>query len=137
MYVPNATLPYAGPELAGQEMGGMSFNREDGRDNAKNSDSNSADGTGNAGNNNGGGPNAGADSQTSSSGLEKYLVEHYKQGSYLVVSQRANDVAQFIIDTGLPAVAYGGFLGSDNALTLDELKALVAQGKITYFLISG
>lgn len=28
------------------------------------------------------------------------------------------------------------FLGSDNSLTVDKLKTLVAQGKITYFLLS-
>ncbi|HEY5524871.1 MAG TPA: mannosyltransferase, partial [Clostridium sp.] len=52
------------------------------------------------------------------------------------VAQRANTVAQYIIDTGLPAYAYGGFLGSDNSLTLDNLKAQVEEGKITYFLVS-
>ena len=33
-----------------------------------------------------------------------------------------SSVARFIIDTGLPSYAYGGFLGSDNSLTLDKLK---------------
>jgi 4-amino-4-deoxy-L-arabinose transferase-like glycosyltransferase len=110
MYVPeNVTLPYAGPELASQtKTAGMTSNQE-------------ALTTG--------------DSQTMS--LEKYLVAHYKAGSYLVVSQRADDVAQFIIYTGLPAVAYGGFLGSDNSMTLSKLKELVKAGKITYFLVSG
>ncbi|MEI6101633.1 MAG: hypothetical protein WCP73_07320, partial [Eubacteriales bacterium] len=69
--------------------------------------------------------------------LEKYLVAHYKKGTYLVVSQRANDVAQFIVDTGLPAVAYGGFLGSDKAMTTDELKQLVQEGNVTYFWVAG
>lgn len=50
---------------------------------------------------------------------ETYLVAHYKAGSYLVVASRADDVAAFIVDTGLPAVAYGGFLS-----------------KVTYFLLS-
>lgn len=71
------------------------------------------------------------------SSLESYLAAHYKKGSYLVVSQRADNVAQFIIDTGLPAIGYGGFLGSDNSLTPDRLKDLVKEGKITYFLVSG
>lgn len=109
-YVPeNVTMPYAGPELAStSKTPGMTPNQE-------------AFTTG--------------DSYTNS--LEKYLVAHYKAGSYLVVSQSANDVAQFIIDTGLPAVAYGGFLGSDNSLSLSKLKELVKEGKITYFLVSG
>ena len=106
MYVPNSTMPYAGPELASQGGGGM--------------------------------PQSGSLSESNkTSGLEKYLVANYKEGSFLVVSQRANDVAQYIIDTGLPAYAYGGFLGSDNSLTLDKLKEYVNEGKITYFLVSG
>ncbi len=108
LYVPNATMPYAGPELAGNSGGG---NRgfSDGK-----SDS----------------------SQTKASGLEDYLVKNYTEGSFLVVSQRSSDVAQYIIDTGLPCYAYGGFLGSDNSLTLEQLKKYVAEGKITYFLVS-
>ena len=109
MYPPeNVTMPYAGPELASKtKTMGMTANQE---------------------------PYITADSTTLA--LEKYLVKNYKAGSYLVVSQRANDVAELIVDTGLPAVAYGGFLGSDNSLTLSKLKELVKEGKITYFLVS-
>ena len=109
MYVPqNVTMPYAGPELALQEeTPGMTPNQE---------------------------TFTVTDSNTLA--LEKYLVANYKKGSYLVVSQKANDVAAFIVDTGLPAAAYGGFLGSDQALTLDKLKQRVSEGKITYFLVS-
>jgi 4-amino-4-deoxy-L-arabinose transferase-like glycosyltransferase len=104
----NSTLPYAGPELASTAaIRGMTPNQE---------------------------VLTSGDSGTNA--LEDYLVAHYKAGSYLVVSQRANDVAQFIVDTGLPAVAYGGFLGSDNAMTLDQLKTLVSEGKVTYFMIT-
>lgn len=105
----NVTMPYAGPELASTaKTPGMTANQE-----------------------------TFTTEDSSTSALEKYLVAHYKSGSYLVVSQSANDVAQFIIDTGLPAVAYGGFLGSDNSMSLAKLKELVKQGKITYFLVSG
>lgn len=105
----NSTLPYAGPELAStEEIRGMTPNQE-------------VLTTGDAG----------------TAALEEYLVSHYKEGTYLVVSQRANDVAQFIVDTGLPAVAYGGFLGSDNAITLEKLKQLVSEGAITYFMLGG
>ena len=110
MYVPqNITMPYAGPELASTAaVPGMTSNQE---------------------------TLTTGDSQTLT--MEKYLVAHYRKGSYLVVSQRADDVAQFIVDTGLPAVAYGGFLGSDNSMTLDRLKELVQEKKVTYFLVSG
>lgn len=106
MYVPNSTMPYAGPELASQSGEGM--------------------------------PQSGSLSENNkSSNLEQYLVNNYKEGSFLVVSSRADDVAQFIMDTGLPAYAYGGFLGSDNSLTVDKLKEYVSEGKVTYFLVSG
>ncbi|MDP4153831.1 MAG: glycosyltransferase family 39 protein [Bacillota bacterium] len=110
MYPPqNVTMPYAGPELAStSEIAGMTPNQ----------------GTFN-------------NLDAGTTALEKYLVANYKEGSFLVVSQRSNDVAQFIVDTGLPAYAYGGFLGSDNSLTLDKLKELVKEGKVTYFLVSG
>jgi len=108
MNVPNATLPYAGPELAeGSTIQRQSF----------------------------GGSQA-ESGLTKNTSLEKYLVSHYKSGSFLVVSQRSSDVVSFIIDTGLPCYAYGGFLGSDNSMTVDQLKVLVTQGKITYFLLS-
>lgn len=109
LYVPqNSTMPYAGPELADSSaIMGMTSNQE---------------------------TLTTGDSDTLA--LEQYLVDHYKEGSYLVVARRANDVAQFIVDTGLPAVAYGGFLGTDGAITLAEFKELVAEGKITYVLIT-
>lgn len=68
--------------------------------------------------------------------LQQYLLSHYKEGSFLVVATRSNDIAKLIINTGLPAYAYGGFLGTDNSLTLDKLKEYVQDGKITYFLVS-
>lgn len=68
--------------------------------------------------------------------LQDYLVKNYKQGSFLVVSRSTSDVDSFIINTGLPAYAYGGFSGSDKSLTLDKLKEYVSEGKITYFFIS-
>lgn len=109
MYVPeNVTMPYAGPELASAaSTPGMTPNQE-----------------------------ALTTGDSSTKKLEQYLVAHYKNGSYLVVSQRADDVAQYIVDTGLPAVSYGGFLGTDNAISLSKLKVLVKEGKVTYFLVS-
>ena len=110
MYPPqNSTLPYAGPELASTiPVPGMTPNQES---------------------------LTTGDSGTIS--LENYLVAHYREGSYLIVSERADDVAQFIVDTGLPAVAYGGFLGTDKAMTLSRLQELAQQGKVTYFWVAG
>lgn len=68
--------------------------------------------------------------------LQQYLSLHYKKGSFLVVSKKSSDVAKLIISTSLPCYAYGGFLGTDNTLTVDKLKEYISEGKITYFLLS-
>ena len=70
------------------------------------------------------------------SGLLNYLIKNYTEDSYLVVSQKATDISDMIVKTGHPAVSYSGFLRSDNAITLDKFKQLVADGKIKYFLAS-
>ncbi|WP_166525138.1 ArnT family glycosyltransferase [Caproicibacter fermentans] len=109
LYVsPNITMPYAGPELkSGMDTLGMTANQH-----------------------------AFVSSDSNTVALEKYLVENYKEGSFLVMGQSSNEVDQIIADTGLPAVAYGGFLGTDQAMTLDQFKALVSEGKVTYFIVS-
>ena len=53
---------------------------------------------------------------SSNNSLQDYLVKNYKEGSFLVTSQSTSDVDSFIINTGLPAYAYGGFSGSDKSL---------------------
>lgn len=104
----NITMPYAGPELATSGTVITSTPNQE----------------------------AYVKSDAGMSGLEKYLVAHYRKGTYLAVSLRANDVAQFIIDTGLPCAAYGGFQGTDDVWTLDAFKALVKAGKIRYVFVS-
>ncbi|MCL6445634.1 MAG: glycosyltransferase family 39 protein [Alicyclobacillus sp.] len=73
------------------------------------------------------------------SGLEAYLLKHYnaKKGGYLLATTNANTAAPFILDTGLPVMAMGGFTGSDPAVTVEQLASLTKQGKLTYFLIEG
>lgn len=125
MYVPNATMPYAGPELASQGGGGMpEGNNIPSKNDIPQDESEMT-------------RNVNSLESNKTSDLEEYLIANYKEGSFLVVSQRSSDVAQYIIDTGLPAYAYGGFLGSDNSLTVEKLKEYVDEGKITYFLVSG
>ncbi|MCS1352300.1 glycosyltransferase family 39 protein [Mechercharimyces sp. CAU 1602] len=68
--------------------------------------------------------------------ITDYLVSQYDEGEYLVLGQSSHEVSSFIIETGLPAVAYGGFNGGDQALTLTEIKELVATGKVEYVLLS-
>ena len=103
-YVPNLTMPSAGPELADEITNLVSVTS----------------------NNSKGLP----------SGLQNYLISNYKQGSFLVVAKKSVDVSKLIINTGLPAYAYGGFLGTCETLTIDKLEEYIKQNKITYFLIS-
>lgn len=130
MYVTNTTMPYADPNLGSQNN--MGVPNMPGGSSSKNNTTTKT-------NTNSTTTKISSKSKATakSSGLENYLVSNYTEGSFLVVAQRSNTVAQMIINTGLPAYAYGGFLGSDNSLTLDKLKELVKEGKITYFLISG
>ncbi|WP_413777975.1 ArnT family glycosyltransferase [Caproicibacterium sp. XB1] len=138
---PNATIPTAGPTSTRQNgMGGQmptgqmpNFNQQGG----------TSSGTSSGSTNNGNGqmPNfnqqgGAGGGETKDTGLETYLKAHYKKGSFLLTACNSSSVAQLIIDTGLPCYAYGGFLGSDNSLTVSRLKELVAEGKITYFLVS-
>lgn len=72
--------------------------------------------------------NSNKKNSSSNNSLQDYLVKNYKEGSFLVTSQSTSDVDSFIINTGLPAYAYGGFSGSDKSLTLDKLKKYISDG---------
>lgn len=124
--VPNATMPTAGPRNT-SEKGSMGV---PGGQMPRNDSDNPTGGNGQM-LWNGGQQGGGIDS-----GLEAYLKKNYQEGSFLLTTCRSSTVAQLIINTGLPCYAYGGFLGSDNSLTVEKLKTLVAEGKVTYFLLS-
>ena len=49
----------------------------------------------------------------------------------------ASQAAQLELETGAPVMSTGGWSGSDNALTLAQLKAYVASGQLRYFIVSG
>lgn len=133
--VSNATIPTAGPTDSGGAAGMPNFS---GQQPGQNRDSASSPPSDDGGD----GtpvqtPSGRGGEGTASAGLESYLLAHYVPGSFLLTANRADDVAQFIVDTGLPCYAYGGFLGSDNSMTVEKLKQLVKEGKVTYFLVSG
>ncbi len=79
----------------------------------------------------------GADSAKGDAALEAYLEKHYKPspGSYLVATLNATTAAPIILDTGLPVMAMGGFMGSDPAINVQGLERLTKEGKLKYFLI--
>jgi 4-amino-4-deoxy-L-arabinose transferase-like glycosyltransferase len=109
MYGSGNILPVAGPRLSGQMSGGDGMNAM-----------------------------PGSLSGGNVSNLAAYLLSHSTGETYLVaVPSSMNAGADLIIGTGKPVMALGGFAGSDQVLTVDELKHLVNEGKIRYFYLSG
>jgi len=85
-------------------------------------------------------PPAGAQFQPSSeSQLRAFMKRVLEQdprptGRYALAAQSAREVAPFIID-GIPAIAVGGFSGSDPILSVEAFRAMASGGDILYFLV--
>jgi 4-amino-4-deoxy-L-arabinose transferase-like glycosyltransferase len=69
--------------------------------------------------------------------LLTYLQKHRGSATYLVATSSANAAAPYILATGDPVMALGGFTGSDPILTTTKLAALVKAGTVRYFLTGG
>ncbi|MED1205318.1 glycosyltransferase family 39 protein [Heyndrickxia acidicola] len=66
--------------------------------------------------------------------LEHFLKTKYQGRGYLVGTANARAGAPIYIDTGLPVMSMGGFIGTDPALTITKLENLSQKGEIHYFL---
>jgi 4-amino-4-deoxy-L-arabinose transferase-like glycosyltransferase len=69
--------------------------------------------------------------------LLRYLEQHQGTAKYLFATTNAGAAEPYIIATGKPVMALGGFTGSDPILTSSELAKLVKQGAVRYFLLGG
>jgi 4-amino-4-deoxy-L-arabinose transferase-like glycosyltransferase len=69
--------------------------------------------------------------------LLKYLEAHQGTATYLFATTNAGTAEPYIIATGKPVMALGGFTGSDPILTTAQLAKLAREGKVKYFLLSG
>jgi len=67
--------------------------------------------------------------------LVTYLTSHQGHAKYLLAVDGSDAAAGFILATGKPVIAMGGFLGTDPAPTLEEFKRLVAAGEVHYVLV--
>jgi hypothetical protein len=67
--------------------------------------------------------------------LLRYLEAHQGTTRYLFATSNANSASGYIIQSGKPVMALGGFLGSDPILTPTTLAQLVANGTVRYFLL--
>ena len=69
--------------------------------------------------------------------LANWLVAHRGNAEYILAVGSANQASSFILATGLPVMATGGFSGSDPILTAASLAQLIQDGTVRYFLGGG
>ncbi|MGO8863580.1 MAG: ArnT family glycosyltransferase [Acidimicrobiales bacterium] len=67
--------------------------------------------------------------------LLRYLVGHRDRAQYLLAVSGSLTAAPYIISTGQPVMAMGGYTGMDPSPTLSAFEAMVARGKIHYVLV--
>jgi hypothetical protein len=79
-----------------------------------------------------GGPGGGMDQQAVSAVLTTLLKNAGTTWSAATIGSQS--AAPLELQSGTAVIAIGGFSGSDNAPTLAQFKALVAAGKIHYFI---
>lgn len=84
-----------------------------------------------------GGPDASGQSLQVNAQLLAYLEAHRGSANYLFATLSSQTAAPYIIVSGQPVMALGGFSGSDSILSLSQLQAMVQSGAIRYFLLDG
>ncbi len=84
----------------------------------------------------GDGGGRGGGTSTVDEGLYHYLLQHQNGEIFLFATTRYNTAVPYIIEKGAAVMAMGGYSGSDPILTEESLEAMVAEGKVKYFLIS-
>ncbi|MDB5075322.1 MAG: glycosyltransferase family 39 protein, partial [Chloroflexi bacterium] len=68
--------------------------------------------------------------------LLSYLEQHQGSTKFLLAVTSSMTADPYIINTGKPIMALGGFNGSDKILTVTQLKQLIQNGTVRYFLMS-
>lgn len=68
--------------------------------------------------------------------VDSALVTALKAGDYqwAAATTGDNEAASLELVTGKAIMALGGFNGTDPAISLSQFKALVAQGKVHYYI---
>jgi len=72
-----------------------------------------------------------------SSELEQLLLADADRYTWVAASVGSQNAASYQLATGRPVMAIGGFNGSDPSPTLAQFQALVAAGRIHYYLGGG
>ncbi|MEA2623951.1 MAG: hypothetical protein QOH61_2861, partial [Chloroflexota bacterium] len=82
----------------------------------------------------GGGP---AGEGSADPALVSYLLANQGGATWIVATSSSHGAGSIELASGKPVMAMGGFMGSDPAPTLDQLKALVASGQLRFLLLGG
>jgi 4-amino-4-deoxy-L-arabinose transferase-like glycosyltransferase len=69
--------------------------------------------------------------------LVRYLLANRGNASWLVAVSSANQAGPLQLASGVSVMAMGGFMGSDPAPTLDQLQALVRDGRLRFVMLDG
>ena len=69
--------------------------------------------------------------------LLAFLTGNRGSARFLVAAPTTQLVAPLIIRTGQPALAFGGYMGSDPVLSLDAFGEMVRSGEVRYVLLFG
>ncbi|HLI71582.1 MAG TPA: glycosyltransferase family 39 protein [Ktedonobacteraceae bacterium] len=75
--------------------------------------------------------------ETTDTRLISYLEANQGKAKYLVAVPSSMQADGIILATNKPVMAMGGFSGSDPILTTSSLQALIANGTVRFFLLSG
>lgn len=75
--------------------------------------------------------------ETADPRLIQYLEAQQGTTRYLVATLNATDAEPFILATGKPVMALGGFLGTDPILTVQQLQTLIKNNTVRFFSLQG
>jgi 4-amino-4-deoxy-L-arabinose transferase-like glycosyltransferase len=81
-----------------------------------------------------GNPGAGGPGGGLNQSLLNYLLANTQPGTYLMATGRANSAAPYILATGRPVLALGGFLDQYDEVTAEQVSALVQSGQLRFVL---
>jgi 4-amino-4-deoxy-L-arabinose transferase-like glycosyltransferase len=67
--------------------------------------------------------------------LRAFLQDHRGEARFLLAAPNALLAAPVIIQSGQPVMAFGGFFGSDPALSVDAFAKQVEQGEVRFVVL--
>lgn len=67
--------------------------------------------------------------------LIAYLEQHRQGETFLFATTESMSASPYILATGEPVAALGGFSGGDPILTTEQLAAMIERGDVRYFLV--